>query len=114
MSNSSSRSTSVSRCVVPPDWVERQLRRRGIRDARVLDAMARVPREAFVPAEARAEAYADAALALTHGQTISQPYIVALICQGLELRGGERVLDVGTGSGYQAAVLAELAGDVVS
>jgi protein-L-isoaspartate(D-aspartate) O-methyltransferase len=99
---------------VPPEWVERQLRRRGIRDERVLAAMARVPREAFVPAEARAEAYADAALALSHGQTISQPFIVALICQALELRGDERVLDVGTGSGYQAAVLAELAAEVVS
>ena len=76
--------------------------------------MARVPREAFVPAGARRHAYADAALSLSYGQTISQPYIVALICQALELEGGERVLDVGTGSGYQAAVLAELAGDVVS
>jgi protein-L-isoaspartate(D-aspartate) O-methyltransferase len=76
--------------------------------------MARVPREAFVPAGARRHAYADAALSLSHGQTISQPYIVALICQALELEGGEQVLDVGTGSGYQAAVLAELAGDVVS
>jgi protein-L-isoaspartate(D-aspartate) O-methyltransferase len=99
---------------VPPDWIERQLHRRGIRDERVLAAMARVPREAFVPAGARRHAYADAALSLSHGQTISQPYIVALICQALELEGGERVLDVGTGSGYQAAVLAELAGDVVS
>jgi protein-L-isoaspartate(D-aspartate) O-methyltransferase len=76
--------------------------------------MARVPRESFVPSEARRDAYADAALALSHGQTISQPFIVALICQALELQGGERVLDVGTGSGYQAAVLAELAGEVVS
>jgi protein-L-isoaspartate(D-aspartate) O-methyltransferase len=99
---------------VPPEWVDRQLRRRGIRDERVLAAMARVPREAFVPVEARAEAYADAALALSHGQTISQPFIVALICQALELQGDERVLDVGTGSGYQAAVLAELAAEVVS
>jgi protein-L-isoaspartate(D-aspartate) O-methyltransferase len=99
---------------VPPDWIELQLHRRGIRDERVLAAMARVPREAFVPAGARRHAYADAALSLSHGQTISQPYIVALICQALELEGGERVLDVGTGSGYQAAVLAELAGDVVS
>jgi protein-L-isoaspartate(D-aspartate) O-methyltransferase len=104
----------VSRSAVPPDWIERQLRRRGIRDERVLAAMARVPREAFVPAGARQHAYADAALSLSHGQTISQPYIVALICQALELQGGERVLDVGTGSGYQAAVLAELAGEVVS
>jgi protein-L-isoaspartate(D-aspartate) O-methyltransferase len=76
--------------------------------------MAKVPREAFVPSEARSEAYADAALALSHGQTISQPFIVALICQALELQGDERVLDVGTGSGYQAAVLAELAREVVS
>jgi protein-L-isoaspartate(D-aspartate) O-methyltransferase len=99
---------------VQPEWVERQLRRRGIRDARVLDAMARVPREAFVPQESRDHAYADAAIALSHGQTISQPYIVALICQSLELEPGTRVLDVGTGSGYQAAVLAALDADVVS
>jgi protein-L-isoaspartate(D-aspartate) O-methyltransferase len=99
---------------VPPDWIERQLHRRGIRDERVLAAMARVPREAFVPAGARRHAYADAALSLSHGHTISPPYIGALICQALELEGGEHVLDVGTGSGYQAAVLAELAGDVVS
>ena len=97
-----------------PDWIERQLHHRGIRDERVLAAMARVPREAFVPAGARRHAYADAALSLPHGQTISQPYIVALICQALELQGSERVLDVGTGSGYQAAVLAELAAEVVS
>jgi protein-L-isoaspartate(D-aspartate) O-methyltransferase len=99
---------------VRPDWIERQLHSRGIRDERVLTAMARVPREAFVPAGSRRHAYADAALSLPHGQTISQPYIVALICQALELQGGERVLDVGTGSGYQAAVLAELAAEVVS
>src|SRR5581483_460028 len=94
--------------------VERQLRRRGIRDERVLDAMARVPRELFVPTELRERAYADAALPIGWGQTISQPYMVALICEELALRGGERVLDVGTGSGYQAAVLAELAGEVHS
>jgi protein-L-isoaspartate(D-aspartate) O-methyltransferase len=76
--------------------------------------MARVPRESFVPSGARKRAYADAALPLSHGQTISQPYMVALICQSLELQGDERVLDVGTGSGYQAAVLAELAAEVVS
>jgi protein-L-isoaspartate(D-aspartate) O-methyltransferase len=96
------------------DWAERQLKRRGIRDARVLDAMRRVPRELFVPEAQRAHAYADAALSLAHGQTISQPFVVALICQSLELEGGERVLDVGTGSGYQAAVLAELGAEVVS
>ena len=99
---------------MPPDWIDRQLRRRGIDDERVLAAMARVPREAFVPEHERDRAYADAALTLSYGQTISQPYIVALICQALELCGGERVLDVGTGSGYQAAVLAELGAVVVS
>jgi protein-L-isoaspartate(D-aspartate) O-methyltransferase len=99
---------------VRPDWIEQQLRRRGIRDERVLAAMASVPRELFVPPGARRHAYADAALSLSHGQTISQPYIVALICQALELEGGECVLDVGTGSGYQAAVLAEIAHEVHS
>jgi protein-L-isoaspartate(D-aspartate) O-methyltransferase len=92
--------------------VERQLRRRGIEDERVLAAMARVPRELFLPDDVRAAAYADAALPIGAGQTISQPYMVALICEQLALHGSERVLDVGTGSGYQAAVLAELAGEV--
>jgi protein-L-isoaspartate(D-aspartate) O-methyltransferase len=99
---------------VRPDWVDRQLGTRGICDPRVLEAMRVVPRESFVPVEARGRAYDDAALALGHGQTISQPYIVALICQALSLEGDELVLDVGTGSGYQAAVLDELAGRVVS
>jgi protein-L-isoaspartate(D-aspartate) O-methyltransferase len=94
--------------------VEWQLRRRGIADERVLAAMAAVPREAFVPAGLRHRAYADSALPIGAGQTISQPWIVAAICQALELRGGERVLEVGTGSGYSAAVLAELAAEVVS
>jgi protein-L-isoaspartate(D-aspartate) O-methyltransferase len=92
--------------------VEEQLRRRGIADERVLAAMARVPRELFVAPELRSRAYEDAALAIGHGQTISQPYMVARICEALALRGDERVLDVGTGSGYQAAVLAELAAEV--
>ena len=92
--------------------VEWQLRRRGIADERVLDAMGRVPRERFVSPEQRDGAYADAALPIGVGQTISQPYMVALICEQLALHGTERVLDVGTGSGYQAAVLAELAGEV--
>jgi protein-L-isoaspartate(D-aspartate) O-methyltransferase len=86
-----------------------QLRRRGIDDERVLAAMERVPRERFVPGELADRAYADVALPIGAGQTISQPYMVALICSTLALRGDERVLDVGTGSGYQAAVLAELA-----
>jgi protein-L-isoaspartate(D-aspartate) O-methyltransferase len=101
---------------VPPDapWIDAQLRRRGIRDERVLEAMARVPREEFVPEGARHEAYADAALAIGHGATISQPYMVAAILELLALRGRERVLDVGTGSGYQAALLDELADEVVT
>ncbi|HUZ16252.1 MAG TPA: protein-L-isoaspartate(D-aspartate) O-methyltransferase [Gaiellaceae bacterium] len=97
------------------EWmVERQLRGRGIADEAVLAAMARVPRELFVPDELRDEAYVDAALPIGADQTISQPYMVALICEQLALRGTERVLDVGTGSGYQAAVLAELAAEVHS
>jgi protein-L-isoaspartate(D-aspartate) O-methyltransferase len=92
--------------------VEEQLRARAIRDPRVLDAMERVPRELFVPHELRERAYDDVALPIGHGQTISQPAMVALICELLGLRGSERVLDVGTGSGYQAAVLAEVAGEV--
>jgi protein-L-isoaspartate(D-aspartate) O-methyltransferase len=92
--------------------VEDQLRARDIVDRRVLDAMERVPRELFVPPELRARAYDDAALPIGEGQTISQPYMVARICEALALVGDERVLDVGTGSGYQAAVLAELAAEV--
>ena len=92
--------------------VDEQLRARDIVDERVLAAMDSVPRELFVPEEARREAYADAALPIGQGQTISQPYMVARIAEALDLKGGERVLDVGTGSGYQAAVLAELGADV--
>jgi protein-L-isoaspartate(D-aspartate) O-methyltransferase len=92
--------------------VEWQLRRRGIGDDRVLAAMAKVPRELFVPEELREAAYEDAALPIGASQTISQPYMVALICEQLAVHGAERVLDVGTGSGYQAAVLAELAAEV--
>lgn len=96
------------------DWIDEQLRGRGIHDERVLAAMEKVPREAFVPAELRELAYEDAPLPIGADQTVSQPYVVAFICQGLALHGGERVLDVGTGSGYQAAVLAELAAEVRS
>ena len=85
---------------------------RDVEDERVLAAMERVPRELFVPEGLRDRAYADVALPIGHGQTISQPYMVARICEALSLRGGEKVLDVGGGSGYQAAVLAELAGEV--
>ena len=94
--------------------VERQLRRRRITDERVLAAMARVPRHLFVPEHLRHLAYEDGALPIGQGQTISQPYIVATICSLLQLSGTERVLDVGTGSGYQAAVLAVLAAEVVT
>ncbi|HEX3240796.1 MAG TPA: protein-L-isoaspartate(D-aspartate) O-methyltransferase [Solirubrobacterales bacterium] len=93
--------------------VERQLRGRGIEDERVLAAMGRVPRERFVPRRSRHHAYDDSALEIGAEQTISQPWIVAAICQALALGGDERVLEVGTGSGYSAAVLALLAAEVV-
>jgi protein-L-isoaspartate(D-aspartate) O-methyltransferase len=92
--------------------VAQQLRGRDVEDGRVLAAMERVPRELFVSQDQRGRAYDDAALPIGAGQTISQPYMVARICEALALRGNERVLDVGTGSGYQAAVLAELAAEV--
>jgi protein-L-isoaspartate(D-aspartate) O-methyltransferase len=92
--------------------VDAQLRGRDVGDERVLAAMERVPRELFVPEKLRGRAYDDAALPIGAGQTISQPYMVARICEALSLTGPEHVLDVGTGSGYQAAVLAELAENV--
>jgi protein-L-isoaspartate(D-aspartate) O-methyltransferase len=94
--------------------VTEQLARRGLRDARVLAAMRRVPRHAFVPPALGEHAYDDSPLPIGKRQTISQPYIVALMTEALALRGGERVLEIGTGSGYQAAVLAELGTDVVT
>jgi len=94
--------------------VERQLRARGIGDERVLAAMAQVPRERFLPPALRSRAYADSALPIGEEQTISQPWMVASICQALELEGSERVLEVGTGSGYSTCVLALLAAEVVS
>jgi protein-L-isoaspartate(D-aspartate) O-methyltransferase len=94
--------------------VERQLRRRGIDDMRVLAAMNEVPRELFVPPEQRRRAYRDGALRIAEGQTISQPWIVACMAQLLELRGDETVLEVGTGSGYAAAVLSRLCGQVIT
>ena len=93
--------------------VERQLRHRGIGDERVLAAMEEVPRHEFVPESQRGRAYADSALPIGEGQTISQPWIVAAICQALELEGDERVLEVGSGSGYSAAVLSRLAAEVI-
>jgi protein-L-isoaspartate(D-aspartate) O-methyltransferase len=92
--------------------VARQLRGRGVRDERVLDAMGRVPRELFLPEELRGHAYSDEALPIGYGQTMSQPYMVARICEELGPIRGRDVLDVGTGSGYQAAVLAELGASV--
>ena len=94
--------------------VERQLRRRGIHDERVLAAMAEVPRERFVPPDQHRRAYRDGALRIGEGQTISQPWIVACMCQLLELRGTETVLEVGTGSGYAAAVLSRTCAQVVT
>ncbi|WP_428264995.1 protein-L-isoaspartate(D-aspartate) O-methyltransferase [Haliangium sp.] len=92
--------------------VERQLRGRGITDERVLAAMGTVPRHLFVPPHLRAAAYADSPLEIGHDQTISQPLMVAIMLEALELRGPERVLEVGCGSGYQAALLAKLAAEV--
>jgi protein-L-isoaspartate(D-aspartate) O-methyltransferase len=94
--------------------VERQLRRRGITNERVLAAMEQVPRELFVPAREQRRAYRDGALPIGSGQTISQPWIVAAMAQALELRGDERVLEVGCGSGYSAAVLSLLCREVVT
>lgn len=94
--------------------VRQQIAARGVRDVRVLRAMRVVPREAFVAEAFVDAAFDDAPLPIGAGQTISQPYIVALMCEALELRGHERVLDVGTGSGYAAAVLARLARQVYS
>jgi len=92
--------------------VKRQIAARGVKDASVLAAMRKVPRHVFVPEERRFLAYEDHPLSIGHGQTISQPYIVALMTELLELDGKERVLEIGTGSGYQAAILAELAKEV--
>jgi protein-L-isoaspartate(D-aspartate) O-methyltransferase len=94
--------------------VAEDLVRRGIRDARVLEAMGRVAREAFVSPADHDRAYADQALPIGEGQSISQPYMVAAMTEALGLTGGERVLEVGTGSGYQTAILAELAREVIS
>jgi protein-L-isoaspartate(D-aspartate) O-methyltransferase len=105
---------SASYAAAREQMVARQLRTRDIDDERVLAAMAAVPRHAFVPPDVRDHAYNDQALPIGRGQTISQPYVVALMTQLLGLRGGERVLEIGTGSGYQAAVLSKLAGSVYS
>jgi protein-L-isoaspartate(D-aspartate) O-methyltransferase len=110
-----------SEVVLAPDFaaerremVESQLRRRGIHDARVLQAMLEIPREEFVPERSRRFAYADEPVDIGHRQTISQPYMTALMAEVLELQGEESVLEVGAGSGYAAAVLAALARQVVT
>lgn len=92
--------------------VETQIRGRGVSDARVLTAMEDVPRDLFVPAGEAASAYLDRPLPIGEGQTISQPFVVALMCAALMLKGGERVLEIGAGSGYAAAVLSRIAGQV--
>jgi protein-L-isoaspartate(D-aspartate) O-methyltransferase len=106
---------------VVPDWfserrrmVDLQLRRRGIRDERVLAAMMEIPREEFVPLESRLVAYQDGPIHIGEGQTISQPYMTALMAESLELRGTEHVLEVGAGCGYAAAVLGALAASVIT
>ena len=104
---------------VAGDWhaqrtvmVDEQLRARDIRLPRVLDAMGRVPRHLFVPEPQRVDAYGDHPLPIGHGQTISQPYIVAFMTQAIDVRATDRVLEIGTGSGYQAAILGELANEI--
>jgi protein-L-isoaspartate(D-aspartate) O-methyltransferase len=94
--------------------VETQIAARGITDARVLSAMRKVPRHLFVPEEVRAAAYGDHPLPIGHGQTISQPYIVAMMTSLLQIHPDDRVLEIGTGSGYQAAILGILAKEVIS
>ena len=104
-----------------PDWeterrsmVEKQLRRQGIRDERVLNAMREIPREEFIPPESRISAYDNSPVGIGYGQTISQPYMTALMAEVLELTGTETVLEVGAGCGYASAVLAQLAAGVVA
>jgi protein-L-isoaspartate(D-aspartate) O-methyltransferase len=111
MSRDDSETTSIE---ARHRMVERQLRGRGIDDERVLAAMEEVPRELFVPKSERRRAYRDGALRIGEGQTISQPWIVACMAQLLDLKGDETVLEVGTGSGYAAAVLSRLSADVVT
>jgi protein-L-isoaspartate(D-aspartate) O-methyltransferase len=96
------------------DMVKSQIEERGILDQRVLKAMREIPRELFVPENMKASAYDDNPLPIGKGQTISQPYIVALMTELLELRGNEKVLEIGAGSGYQAAILSKLAKQVIS
>lgn len=104
----------MSRTEYSPEQLWRELRHQGIDDAQVLAAMKRVPREHFVAENQRALAYRNAPLPIGEGQTISQPFVIALMLQELKLTGSEKALEIGTGSGYQAAVLAEMADSVIS
>ncbi len=97
-----------------PSMVEKYLRRRGLSDERVLKVMGKIPRHLFVPEALKERAYSDHPLPIGHDQTISQPYVVAVMTQTLKLTGGQRILEIGTGSGYQTAILAELARSVFS
>jgi protein-L-isoaspartate(D-aspartate) O-methyltransferase len=109
-SESSNESSGKDEFAVPrAEMIEKQLRRRGVLDSRVLEAMAAVPRQEFVPKELRHRSYEDVPLPFGEGQTISQPYIVAAMTAALKLSGNERVLEIGTGCGYQAAILSRLA-----
>lgn len=101
-------------CLLRKRMVEEQLIPRGIKNQKVLDAFKKIERDKFVPEELRASAYADFPVPIGEGQTISQPYIVALMTEKLDLRGEEKILEIGTGSGYQTAVLAELTREVYS
>jgi protein-L-isoaspartate(D-aspartate) O-methyltransferase len=104
--------TVKDQSVAREGMVQKQIVERGVRDERVIAAMKKVPRHRFVPEKLQKDAYADRPLPIGENQTISQPYIVALMSELLELKGDEKVLEIGTGSGYQAAVLAELAKEV--
>jgi protein-L-isoaspartate(D-aspartate) O-methyltransferase len=104
--------TTVNFAAERQQMVDHQLKRRGIKDERVLAAMAKVPREQFIPLDTRAGAYADGPLPIGYDQTISQPYVVAFMTEQLRPKLSDRVLEVGSGSGYQAAILAELVADV--
>ncbi len=106
--------TPVDKSSAAERMTKLQLEARGITDTRVLDAMRRVPRHLFIPAGRGGDAYGDFPVGIGHGQTISQPYMVAYMTEALELHGRERVLEIGTGSGYQTALLAELAAEVFS
>jgi protein-L-isoaspartate(D-aspartate) O-methyltransferase len=114
MNNSLRTAISIDFARVRERMIQAQVIARGIRDPKIIAAMRRVPRHLFVPEALRGQAYGDTALPIGEGQTISQPYMVAFLCAALGLHGNERILEVGTGSGYQAAILSHLAARVYS